>query len=86
MNKSSIIIYVLFSFLLLSCKGEKSTEGPDNVLDVAMLKEPAMLNPVINPGATERIVFHNIFTPMADFHPETYENCRASLADFFDIV
>jgi peptide/nickel transport system substrate-binding protein len=43
------------------------------VLDIAMLKEPTMLNPLLNPGATERIVFHNVFAPMADFHPETYE-------------
>jgi len=73
MNKYSALIYTMISIFLFSCKGDKTTKVVDNVLDIAMLKEPAMLNPLLNPGATERIVFHNIFAPMADFHPETYE-------------
>ncbi len=73
MNKYSAFIFAILSFFLFSCKGDNATKVVDNVLDIAMLKEPTMLNPVLNPGATERIVFHNVFAPMADFHPETYE-------------
>ena len=73
MSKYSAFIFTIFSVFIFSCKGDNPTKVVDNVLDVAMLKEPTMLNPVLNPGATERIIFHNVFAPMADFHPETYE-------------
>ena len=72
MNKYSVFIFTIFSIFLFSCKEDKTTKVVDNVLDIAMLKEPTMLNPLLNPGATERIVFRNIFATMADFHPETY--------------
>lgn len=73
MNKQFAFIFAIFSIFLFSCKGDSTKKVVDKVLDIAMLKEPTMLNPLLNPGATERIVFHNIFAPMADFHPETYE-------------
>ncbi|MFT4533781.1 MAG: peptide/nickel transport system substrate-binding protein [Saprospiraceae bacterium] len=73
MNKKAIFIFTICSIFLFSCKEDSSVKVADNVLDIAMLKEPTMLNPLLTPGSTERIVFHNIFAPMADFDPDTYE-------------
>lgn len=73
MNKYSIALFTVLIVSLLSCKGDKTTTVVDNVLDIALLKQPQMLNPLVNPNTTERVVYHNIFLPMADFHPETYE-------------
>jgi peptide/nickel transport system substrate-binding protein len=73
MSKYSIFVFSVFVFLFISCKGDTTKEVPDNVLDIAMLKKPAALNPLINPGSTARVVFRNIFATMADYHPETYE-------------
>lgn len=73
MNKYSFALFTIFAIFLFSCKSDKNTQVADNVLDIAMLKKPTMLNPLINPNTTERIVFHNIFAVMADYHPETYK-------------
>lgn len=73
MNKYSAFIFTLVSIFLFSCKGDTSKKASDNVLDIALLKKPAVLNPLLNPGSTARVVFRNVFATMADFHPETYE-------------
>ena len=73
MNKYLVLVISLFAILLLSCKEGTPKYAPDNVLDIALLKKPTLLNPILNPGASARVVFRNIFASMADFHPETYE-------------
>lgn len=73
MTKYSAFLFTILTIFLFSCKGDENKKTVDNVLDIAMQKTPTMLNPLLNPGSTERVVFRNIFATMADFHPETYE-------------
>lgn len=66
-------VFILLMILLFSCKSEQPTISVDNTLDVAIRREPKMLNPYLNPTSAAREVYQYIFVPMADFHPDTYE-------------
>jgi len=73
MNKFSLLLFTITAAILFSCKGDKAKTQADNILDIGILKEPVMLNPLLAPNANERVVFHNMFATLADYHPETYE-------------
>lgn len=62
-----------FLFCFFSCKSDKALRSADKVLDIAIRAEPQMLNPLLNSAASSREVYHNIFAPMADFHPDSHE-------------
>jgi len=66
-----------FLFLLLimiySCKEDKPKLEQDKTLDIAINREPKMLNPYLNPNAIAREVYQYIFVNMADFDPKTYQ-------------
>lgn len=65
---------LLTTLLLFSCKGDKVKDTEkDTILDIAMMKVPVGLHPFVIGGAVERTIFHNIFVPMADYDPVTYE-------------
>lgn len=69
--KSSI--FILISILFFSCKGDIPKQELDTTLDIAIWREPQMLNPYLNPTSVAREVYQYIFLSMADFDPETYE-------------
>jgi len=73
MKNFTFVLFAFVAFLFSSCKGDPSKIQVDNVLDIAMLKEPSRLNPITYYGSVERNVFHHLFLPMADFDPNTYE-------------
>lgn len=66
-------VFVLVIILLFSCKSEVPIVEIDDTLDIAIRREPKMLNPFLNPSSTAREVYQCIFTPMADFDPVTYQ-------------
>lgn len=68
-----IYSFLIFSTVFFSCKNEQPVLVKDNVLDIAISREPKMLHPFVNPVSSSRPVNQNIFLPLADFHPETYE-------------
>ena len=66
-------VFILLAILLFSCKGDPPKIELDNTLDIAIRKEPKMLNPFLNPTSAAREVYQYIYLPMADFDPVTYE-------------
>ncbi len=58
---------------MFGCKSDKVTNVKDNSFDIALKRSPRMLNPYIRPMATERSVYQYIFTPIADYNPESYK-------------
>ena len=70
--KSSSLFLFILGIMFFSCKSDKPVIEKDTVLDIAVKKDPRVLNPLINLSSSARIFNMNIFVPMADFHPETY--------------
>ena len=69
-----VIVTVAISlFLLSSCKQDTTVGDDRSVLNIAIKKDPAKLNPIVYPVQTARQVYQYLFTPLADFNPETYE-------------
>lgn len=66
-------VFILLMILLYSCKGDLPKVDTDNTLDIAIRREPKMLNPYLNPTAAAREVNQYMFISMADFDPVTYE-------------
>ena len=66
-------VFILIVILLCSCKNDQPTVEIDDTLDIAIRREPKMINPFLNPTSAAREVYQSIFTPMADFNPVTYE-------------
>ncbi len=66
-------VFILLIIFLCSCKGDQPKIETDNTLDIAIRREPKMLNPYLNPTVIAREVYQYIFVPMADFDPVTYE-------------
>jgi len=73
--KYTLQIIVIATLLALgSCKSDPASEAQqDTVLDIAVGKDPGILNPALSPTASARLVYRNIFVPMADFDPESYK-------------
>lgn len=71
LKKYPVFLFVLL--LLFSCKNEQPKVQLDDTLDIAIRREPKMLNPYLGPTAVAREVYQSIFVPMADFDPVTYE-------------
>jgi len=66
-------VFILLMIFLFSCKGDQPKIVTDDTLDIAIRREPKMLNPYLNPTAVSREVFQYIFVPMADFDPKSYK-------------
>jgi len=66
-------IFLLIMILLFSCKGDQPKVETDNTLDIAIRREPKMVNPYLNPTSVAREVYQYIFPSMADFDPVTYK-------------
>jgi len=68
------IIALTAVFLLGSCKSDPvANQSKDTILDIAVGKDPGILNPILSPTSSARLMYRNIFVPMADFDPVTYK-------------
>lgn len=69
-----IIAILLSSILWVSCKTDRNPVAvSEEVLHIAIAKDPNKLHPLIYPVQHARELYQYIFTPIADFHPETLE-------------
>lgn len=71
-----IALLVCLVFSLISCRQDKSRTTPsqlDQTVYISTDKDPERLSPLIYPLSAARIVNQNIFMPLADFDPFTYE-------------
>jgi len=67
-------IPILMTLLLVSsCRQDSTHTVSDDELHIAIKRDPNKLNPVTYPVQRAREVYQYIFTPLADFDPDTYE-------------
>lgn len=66
-------VFFLLLIFLFSCKGDQPKVESDTTLDIAIRREPSMLNPYLNFTSTAREVYQYIFLSMADFDPVSYK-------------
>ncbi len=68
-----------FICLLVACgeqqpKSDSSSELQDiDNINIRISKDPLLLHPIYSPSSAGRELFQYIFTPLADFHPQTLE-------------
>ncbi len=69
---SKFITILLICCLFLSCKNEIEIPSTDTI-NILLPQDPERLNPVYDARSIGREVFQYIYTPVADFHPESLE-------------
>jgi len=73
MSKIRYLFSLLILLIIFSCGSDSQGEKNENILDIALTKEPAGLNPYVIATSNAREVYQYIFVPVADFDPVTYE-------------
>lgn len=68
MSKFTVILSICFLFL--SCKNETAPPATDTI-NILLPADPERLNPVYDARSIGREVFQYIYTPVADFHPNS---------------
>jgi len=71
-------LFVCFSLIFLlffSCKNEQpqSTSSKSLEVNLRITKDPGKVNPFFAPTSAGRHIYQYIFSPLADYHPETLE-------------
>ena len=71
-NKPYLIL-IISAFLYAGCQSDKTQDQSIDEINIRLSRDPLKINPIFNPSSSARQVFQYIFTPLADFHPDTKE-------------
>lgn len=70
MNRPILLVFAVL--VLFSCKQDEVSTS-DGILNVAVKKDPQLINPLVYNGGDGREVFQYIFTPVGDYDPVTQQ-------------
>lgn len=72
-SNKTILFLIIAAFIIASCQSENTKDISIDEINIRLSRDPLKINPVFNPSSSARQVFQYIFTPLADFHPDSKE-------------